>query len=398
MRFADGLRALLDEEVRLPLEVGPGRALATFCRQAPAAAERLAPVSTLPGDGDELRDLLAAAGSLWVRGVDLDWERFHEDGPRGRVPLPTYPSSGHAAGFDAPAVTEAAGEPAARSESATLDRMFYVPRWEPQEPAASTAAAGPALVVLDEGGAGRRFADALGRTGRVVHTARPGPGFEDPAADGGDFVVPLQRDGFLSLLDALERRTAIPRVIYYFAGLGDGDRMDEALAPEFFGLLGLAQALGAGGRQDPLAIVAVTSGLFAVTGEEMLRTPAQALLLGPCHVIPQEYPHVACRLVDLGSLADEAWMAGLAAEAVAPGSEVVVAHRDGRRFVRTFEAATLPTETSEGARLRPGGVYLITGGLGGVGLAIARHLARTVGARLLLTGRAAVPPRESWEA
>jgi len=48
------------------------------------------------------------------------------------------------------------------------------------------------------------------------------------------------------------------------------------------------------------------------------------------------------------------------------------------------------------ARLRPEGVYLITGGLGRVGLAVAAHLVRRVGARLVLTGRAGLPPREEW--
>ncbi len=49
------------------------------------------------------------------------------------------------------------------------------------------------------------------------------------------------------------------------------------------------------------------------------------------------------------------------------------------------------------SQLRERGVYLITGGLGGVGLAIAAYLARTVRARLVLAGRSAFPSRESWD-
>jgi NAD(P)-dependent dehydrogenase (short-subunit alcohol dehydrogenase family) len=48
-------------------------------------------------------------------------------------------------------------------------------------------------------------------------------------------------------------------------------------------------------------------------------------------------------------------------------------------------------------RLKKNGVYLVTGGLGGVGLEIAEHLARTVQARLILIGRSPFPIREEWE-
>ena len=48
------------------------------------------------------------------------------------------------------------------------------------------------------------------------------------------------------------------------------------------------------------------------------------------------------------------------------------------------------------AALADRGVYLITGGLGGIGLALAKALARCVAARLVLVGRGALPSREEW--
>jgi NAD(P)-dependent dehydrogenase (short-subunit alcohol dehydrogenase family) len=47
-------------------------------------------------------------------------------------------------------------------------------------------------------------------------------------------------------------------------------------------------------------------------------------------------------------------------------------------------------------RLQQHGVYLITGGLGGVGLTLAEYLARAVGARLVLTGRHGLPDKTEW--
>jgi polyketide synthase PksJ len=47
--------------------------------------------------------------------------------------------------------------------------------------------------------------------------------------------------------------------------------------------------------------------------------------------------------------------------------------------------------------LTDGGVYLITGGLGGIGLSLAEYLAQTVHAKLILVGRSSFPDRDKWE-
>ncbi len=73
-----------------------------------------------------------------------------------------------------------------------------------------------------------------------------------------------------------------------------------------------------------------------------------------------------------------------------------VAWRGGERFVETLEPLQL-SAARERPRLERGGVYLITGGLGALGLAVAEHLAREFQARLVLVGRSALPPEGQWE-
>jgi NAD(P)-dependent dehydrogenase (short-subunit alcohol dehydrogenase family)/aryl carrier-like protein len=64
-------------------------------------------------------------------------------------------------------------------------------------------------------------------------------------------------------------------------------------------------------------------------------------------------------------------------------------------MVQGYEQVTLDPAWAR-TPFRRRGVYLLTGGLGGIGLVMARHLARTVQARLVLVGRTALPERESW--
>ncbi len=72
-----------------------------------------------------------------------------------------------------------------------------------------------------------------------------------------------------------------------------------------------------------------------------------------------------------------------------------MALRGGERWAQAFEPMRLAAARPQ-ARLRDQGVYVITGGLGGVGLALARHLALSVRARLVLVSRSGLLPREGW--
>jgi len=99
--------------------------------------------------------------------------------------------------------------------------------------------------------------------------------------------------------------------------------------------------------------------------------------------------------------------AGAGADLDAP----VVAYRGAARFVQDFAPVAPPPgepaargeqgeqgqEPAAGLRLRQGGVYLLTGGLGGIGMALAEHLASTLRARLVLTGRSPLPAPEEWD-
>ena len=81
----------------------------------------------------------------------------------------------------------------------------------------------------------------------------------------------------------------------------------------------------------------------------------------------------------------ETFLEQLEKELARETNETVVALRGSDWWVQEVAAVRLLGGTATG--LREGGVYLITGGLGGIGLAMAEYLYRTVRARLVLVGR-----------
>ncbi len=108
VRFAAAIRTLTASASPMLLEVGPGNTLTTLALlTARNSAGRV--VSSLPdasGQPADEESALAALGRLWVAGVVPDW-RTVADGPRARVPLPTYPFERRGYWIDPPARTAA---------------------------------------------------------------------------------------------------------------------------------------------------------------------------------------------------------------------------------------------------------------------------------------------------
>ncbi|SKA48843.1 amino acid adenylation domain-containing protein, partial [Chitinophaga eiseniae] len=109
-------------------------------------------------------------------------------------------------------------------------------------------------------------------------------------------------------------------------------------------------------------------------------------------VLSQEYPSLQTSHIDV-SLSEEGWQPLLAAEINTPGNGRVICLRHGRRWGRHYERL----ETSVSA-MPGGGIYLVTGGLGGLGYTLSKRLLADNAAGLILTGRVALPPRAAWDA
>jgi acyl transferase domain-containing protein len=398
VRFAAGVREVLRDPAAVLLEVGPGRSLSTFAR-ASAGGERAAvavPSLRRQGEGGtDAHSLLEATARLWAAGAAVQWDALH-DGPRRRVALPTYPFQRERFWVDA-VPASARGAAPARTGRGQVGEWFHVPSWRraaPARPAAAVPAGEQWLVFADRGGVGDALAAALRGGNARVSVVRPGSRFA--SLGGGEYTLdPAAPREYDALLRSISAAGGAPKRVAHCWAL-DAAGFAAAQDAGFHSVLGLVQALARTGADDGVEIAVATAGAFEVTGSEDLR-PETATLAGLCRVVPQEYPELSCRLVDLGWDGRDAARAGasLLAELRGGAADAVAALRGGHRWLPAWEAAPQPPAAA--TVLRPGGVCLITGGLGRLGLLLAGHLFRTAGARLVLVGRQALPERGEWE-
>ncbi|WP_416977676.1 SDR family NAD(P)-dependent oxidoreductase [Streptomyces sp. T028] len=142
-------------------------------------------------------------------------------------------------------------------------------------------------------------------------------------------------------------------------------------------------------RRPPRLWMVTVLARATVPGEP--GTPYLACLRGLVRVLALEHPPLRASLVDIdrqpGAIDD------LVRELLAGGDADEIAWRGGTRLTARLARADLsPQRGAEAAFTRPGGAYVITGGLTGLGLATAGRLAEQGAGRIVLNGRRAPGP------
>jgi acyl transferase domain-containing protein/SAM-dependent methyltransferase len=405
VRFSAGLERLLERPNCVFLEVGPGHTLTSLVRRHRSAGRvplAIASLPSAPGKNAEEASLLKAVGDLWMAGVTPDWSVAGAQG-RHRVALPTYPFERRRHWLDPKRPLEAASP----SPEGERRPVFQALSWQRLMAPPQRHGRREALVILADGyGFGAALADRLKEEGRSVTTVSAGSAFRRVGESCYE-IDPRCRDDHDALFAALDPDGQEPLHIVHCltvepdsevrTDLG-GLEYNEGLA--FFSLLFAVQGLGARQQQTPCRLTVVTSQVHEVTGEETL-CPAKAAVLGPCLVAPLEYPGFECRQIDIippvAGAGPTRRLLDRLVDALALGPDpAVMALRGSHLWHRTSAPLTLDPGSTPPLRRR--GVYLVTGGLGGIGLALAEDLARTVEARLVLVGRTALPPRGEWDA
>ncbi|MGD2087723.1 MAG: SDR family NAD(P)-dependent oxidoreductase [Candidatus Aminicenantes bacterium] len=404
------------------VDVGVGGSLRALVRQHANKNANQWVLDLVKGPGEtagELYYLLHQIGRLWVYGVNVDWQKFYTGENRYRLPLPTYPferQSYRIEGNPFRMGAELLQQKSLKVKKPDIADWFYLPSWKrsallPSEPMKYLMKTRMCWMVFEDScGLGLQLVKQLKQRDQDVIVVKPGATFEKTAEDQVYTLNPGKNTDYDSLFKELRAIGNIPQHILHLWSVTQGEKRDgkdlDLTAVEriqdsgFYSLLYLAQAIGKRDFDTPFRITALSNNMQNVNGEEEM-CPEKATLLGAVKVIPQEYSNITCSSIDIVPLKDnwndEHLVCQLMLEFSAEIPDKEVAYRSNYRWLPAYEPIRLERNKDSRTRLRKQGVYLITGGLGGIGLELAEHLAAQVGAKLILTGRSAFPAREEWE-
>jgi acyl transferase domain-containing protein/acyl carrier protein len=420
VRFADGVQQLWQKYQPIILEIGAGQTLGSLALQClekvPTGGDKV----VLPSlryaydQQSDVRFLLNTLGQLWLSGVEIDWSKFYESERRYRLPLPTYPFERQRFWLDPRQNSRDVNSLQVASEQKLdLTDWFHIPSWKRSIPptafetAKLTEQKSYWLIFVDEYGMGSQIAERLKLENQNVTLVKIGEQFSK-LGDRQYTINPEKREDYDTLLRELRTLERIPQTVIHFWSVTSNEARKSELESwqqlqslGFYSLLFLVQALGEQNITDSVQIDVISNNLQDLTDADELH-PEKATILGICRVIPQEYANINCRSIDLtlSEMGSQQWQQlidRLFNELVAKTSEQIIAYRGNRRWVQCFESLPVEGKTLRQARLRQGGVYVITGGLGGIGSAIAQYLAKTAQAKLVLIGRSELPPKNQWQ-
>lgn len=412
--FAKGIESLIpqqSEEVGLVfLELGPSNVLSTLVRHilsSPSLHDVIPSLRHPKQTENDLTVLLKALGKVWLyAGHPINWQIVHEHETKLRIPLPTYPFERASYWIEPQPVHLMTDKSAQLGKKQNKLDWFYLPSW--------TKTVLPfANDWLSEKHEWLVFEDTCGLSAILTRYLMDHQqqvtivslGNQWACLDSNRFVVNAQlTDPYDALFDILLQQNKWPNKIVYLSSVTKTVEKSENMLVKadyshFYQLLYIAQTLGKKKSTHPIQLYVVTNSMQEIIGQDLLH-PEKAVVLGPCRVISQEYPAISCSSIDVELPASDHKLDDLVMQLIqeftTQTSDKVVAYRGPHRWMQTFLPWQVSSSVNVMPRLRKNGVYVITGGLGGIGLTLAEYFAEMCQGTLVLTSRSEFPKRALW--
>jgi amino acid adenylation domain-containing protein len=419
VRFADGIKELVKEEGAVFVEIGPGRDLSSLVLRYLGESSDQHIVNLVRHSQKNVSDvyyLLGKIGNLWFYGITPNWSHFYSGEKKRRIPLPPYPFERERYWVEYDPFKEGFNLRSQKSSSGKkpdIADWFYLPQWERSQvtPSLPYEIQGKKksywLVFMNDLNVCSQLVKRLQEEGQELILVKKGSSFSIKG-DQQFTINPVQRSDYFTLMDKLQRLDKVPVTIVHLWGLSHGhykelekEMINDSQVHGLYSILYLVQAISKKSFTEKFRIDIVTNHLHEVIGEEVL-FPGKATVLALVRTVQQEIVNIKCRCIDIvlpvsRGPQEKKLVEQLANEFFIRSSDIVIAYRGNYRWVETYKPIRLAEVEGEIPRLKERGVYLITGGLGNVGNILAKYLAKTFKAKLILTGRTTLPPRTQWE-
>ncbi|NER88733.1 type I polyketide synthase [Moorena sp. SIO3A2] len=440
VRFAPAIEALVEAGHTIFLEISPDPVLSGYIAQTLNHLDQAGVVlpSLRPSQG-ERATMLTSLGKLYTQGFTVALHKLFRSSNSRVVSLPCYPWQKERYWVEQKSQTPSqtplpnllVGEeqqevtPESLTDSLVEDSLYEI-QWQLQErtPEAETQATeatepGQWVIFADYGGVGQALAENLRSHGHSCCLIYPGE--VDQSLPGGlGTINPADPNHFKRLFQEILGNNPLPchGVIHLWSLETE---QSEALTPSSLEeshvlscgsvlhlVQGLVQALVNTGSSTLPKLWLVTSGSQAVEANPAPVALAQASLWGMGRVIGLEHSEIWGGLLDLdpsisdnSDNSDNSDHKGATQQAMALFSEICqgdgedhVAFRQGQRYLARL-VSSKPTQT-ECLTVQADGIYLITGGLGSLGLRVARWMVEQGAKNLVLLGRRELPPSDQW--
>jgi malonyl CoA-acyl carrier protein transacylase len=403
VQMVKGFETLLADQYSSFVEVGPGSHLKGSLQNiAKDKKQKILIVTTLPNHQKKMSDVyqfLYALGILWQEGFPIKWPKQEN---RKKIPLPTYPFQKQRYWI----------EPDGIEKSTLGTSELYKPVWSYTLPPQTLSDASLVflkkqnwIVLKDQTGVGEQFIEFLIRHRVQPLVVESGETFKK--INPFNFTINFgEKEDHLALISetrALWSGAVILHLLTFHQnknGEFDRDQTDACLDLSFYSVLFSTQAyLEIVGVDVNVELLLITQGTQQVLGRDRM-IPINAALTGMCRSIPQEHQNLKMRLLDV----DEEGIKdipNLFSQVIMPClmepltiHHQIIAHRNGLRWDLQYTKERIKRNELP---FKDNGVYLITGGVGGIALNLCNSIIQEVKNPIfILLSRQTFPPKDTW--
>ena len=386
-------------EYRIVLEIKKEKEIGelTESQRAKLTTEAYSKIREFIATGRAKEEILHDLCRFYVMGADIRWEDLYDNQKLKREHLPTYPFEQKRCWIEVPEGKKKAAE-------LPEDHMFYTTIWREEESNEDSEICGNpstdqglVLILKDRQGIGEQLVNRFRNEGRTIIEVELADEFRKNGEDA--YEIKGTEEDYQNLIrDIKHRQEGLGKIIHLFAldhtkEVTCVNDLDESLKKGVYSLFYLVKALENNGMKDRLDLILAANYVSKVTGEEAKILPENASFFGLAKAISRECPHIMCRLIDLDESTDRE---GIFYEAKKSGTTNQIAYRKGQRYLEEFTDVDLSRARDEEFRIKKDGVYVITGGTGGIGLEVAKYLSTKNRVKLALINRSTMPARDQW--
>gem|GEM_PF-508167 len=212
------------------------------------------------------------------------------------------------------------------------------------------------------------------------------------------FIIKQEEEDYKKLFESVKDR-GITRIIHMmsmteYEEINSVVHLSNIQSLGILSLFNIAKGILQSKLKGNIELTVISDYANEVTKNENIIKSTNAALFGITKVIGQEYANMKCRCIDIDNYTDADTIISEVKEKVQSDR---VAFREGTRYIEEFREVDIHKLETKNIKIKDEGLYVITGGTGGIGLEVAKYLASKNSVKLALINRSAFPNRNEWD-
>ena len=324
---------------------------------------------------------------LYVDGADISWRKIYKDSFMRKIKVPYYV-------FDN---TESWITPINKSisEECLHENMFYKVCYKEFSKIglSNEVNRDDVLVITEDNEENKALINSMKLKGKNIYEV--GVSDKYNKYDEFRYGIDLSKDSYMQLFDnvQIENLKTIIYSVYASSDIRSIDDLKSEVNNGLIGLFNLVQCFAEKHIKSHIDLIVITDSAYEVTCDENVIKPSNASIVGFGKNINIEFSNIKCRVIDK---TENTTTEEILEDIYSNNTNYFTALRNSKKYLEEFTEVDMRKVDEDKISLRQFGVYIITGGIGHIGLNIANYIAHKAKVEFILVSRRDFPVKDQW--